>query len=190
MARLPDASALAIADFLERNVESGSVLFCDDWASYGPALSELRARGLHDTAKTTTLSKTETRAHLVHPHVHRVASLLKRWLLGTHQGAVRDQHLDAYLDEFVFRFNRRHARNRGLIFYRLICSLMQTRSPVTIQQLNEQREADSGHALKVRLRRYVYEAERKRQFRRDEARERGRSVRPYHRKPTGGETLA
>ena len=119
LARLPDASALAIADFLERNVESGSVLFCDDWASYGPALSELRARGLHYTAKTTTLSKTETRAHLVHPHVHRVASLLKRWLLGTHQGAVRDQHLDAYLDEFVFRFNRRHARSRGLIVYPL-----------------------------------------------------------------------
>ena len=81
LARLPDASALAIADFLQRNVEPGSVLLCDDWASYGPVISELGARGLHYTAKTTTLSKTETGAHLVHPHVHRVASLLKCWLL-------------------------------------------------------------------------------------------------------------
>ena len=191
LARLPDASALAIADFLERNVEPGSVLLCDDWASYGPALSELRARGLHYTAKTTTLSKTETRAHLVHPHVHRVASLLKRWLLGTHQGAVSDQHLDAYLDEFVFRFNRRHSRNRGLIFYRLVCSLMEARSPVTAQQLKQRREeqleVDAGHAVKVRKRRNAYEAERKRQLRRVEAKDQGRSVRPYRRQPRGDE---
>ncbi len=52
--------------------------------------------------------------------VHRVASLLKRWLLGTHQGAVSPQHLDYYLDEFTFRFNRRRARARGLLFYRLL----------------------------------------------------------------------
>ena len=191
LARLPDASALAIADFLERNVEPGSVLLCDDWASYGPALSELRARGLHYTAKTTTLSKTETRAHVVHPHVHRVASLLKRWLLGTHQGAVSDQHLDAYLDEFVFRFNRRHARNRGLIFYRLVCSLMETRPPVTTQQLKQRRkeqlEVDAGHAVKVRKRRNAYEAERKRQLRRVEAKEQGRFVRPYRRQSRGDE---
>lgn len=90
--------ALAIGDFLERNVEPDSVLLCHDWSSYGPALSELSARGLHYATKTTTLSNSETRAHLIHPHVHRVASLLKRWLLGTHQGAVTDQHLDAYLD--------------------------------------------------------------------------------------------
>ena len=71
---------------------------------------------------------------------------------------------------------------------------MQTRSPVTIQQLKERREepldADTGHALKVRMRRNAYEAARKRQFRRDEAKERGRSVRPYHRKPPGDEALA
>ena len=54
------------------------------------------------------------------PEVHRVASLLKRWLLGTHQGAVSHDHLDYYLDEFTFRFNRRRARHRGLLFYRLI----------------------------------------------------------------------
>ena len=54
------------------------------------------------------------------PRVHRVASLLKRWLLGTHQGAVSREHLDYYLDEFTFRFNRRTSRHRGKLFYRLL----------------------------------------------------------------------
>ena len=54
------------------------------------------------------------------PRVHRVASLLKRWLLGTHQGAVRGKHLDYYLDEYTFRFNRRRSRTGGLLFYRLL----------------------------------------------------------------------
>ena len=54
------------------------------------------------------------------PRVHRVASLLKRWLLGTHQGAIAPQHLDYYLDEFTFRFNRRHSKSRGKLFYRLV----------------------------------------------------------------------
>ena len=54
------------------------------------------------------------------PRVHRVASLLKRWLLGTHQESVSDKHLDYYLDEFTFRFNRRRSRSRGLLFYRLL----------------------------------------------------------------------
>ena len=59
-------------------------------------------------------------AHAVLPRVHRVASLLKRWLLGTHQGAVSREHLDYYLDEFTFRFNRRTSRHRGKLFYRLL----------------------------------------------------------------------
>ena len=54
------------------------------------------------------------------PRANRVAALLQRWLLGTHQGAVAHSHLDYYLDEFVFRFNRRRSRYRGLLFYRLI----------------------------------------------------------------------
>jgi hypothetical protein len=52
--------------------------------------------------------------------IHRVAALLKRWLLGTHQGGVSVEHLDAYLDEFTFRFNRRKSRSRGKLFYRLL----------------------------------------------------------------------
>jgi len=52
--------------------------------------------------------------------VHRVASLAKRWLLGTHQGSIDDAHLPSYLNEFVFRFNRRHSRSRGMVFYRVL----------------------------------------------------------------------
>lgn len=54
------------------------------------------------------------------PRVHRVAALLKRWLLGVHQGGVARRHLDAYLDEFTFRFNRRTSRHRGKLFFRLL----------------------------------------------------------------------
>jgi hypothetical protein len=54
------------------------------------------------------------------PRVHRVAALLKRWLLGVHQGGVARRHLDAYLDEFTFRFNRRTSRYRGKLFFRLL----------------------------------------------------------------------
>jgi len=54
------------------------------------------------------------------PRVHRIASLSKRWLLGTHQGAVAPQHLPSYLDEYTFRFNRRKSKSRGKLFFRLM----------------------------------------------------------------------
>jgi hypothetical protein len=68
------------------------------------------------------------------PGVHRVASLLKRWLLGTHQGAVQPSQLDYYLDEFTFRFNRRTSRSRGLLFYRLLEQAVATQ-PVTYERI-------------------------------------------------------
>lgn len=68
------------------------------------------------------------------PCVHRVASLLKRWLMGTHQGAVRPEHLDYYLDEFTFRFNRRTSASRGKLFYRLMQQAVQT-EPVPYKDL-------------------------------------------------------
>lgn len=60
----------------------------------------------------------EDAAHVSMPGVHRVASLVKRWILGTHQGSVQPDQLDFYLDEFVFRFNRRASRSRGILLYR------------------------------------------------------------------------
>jgi hypothetical protein len=60
------------------------------------------------------------------PRVHRVASLLKRWILGTHQGAVAPRHLQYYLDEFTFRFNRRRSKSRGKLFFRLMQQAVST----------------------------------------------------------------
>jgi hypothetical protein len=72
------------------------------------------------THVVTNLSASRDPAHVAMPHVHRVASLVQRWLLGTHQGAIGHYQLDYHLDEFTFRFNRRRSRHRGLLFYRLL----------------------------------------------------------------------
>jgi hypothetical protein len=68
----------------------------------------------------TNVSASGDPAHVVMPHAHRLASLVQRWILGTHQGAISHEQLDYYLDEFTFRFNRRTSRARGLLFYRLL----------------------------------------------------------------------
>jgi hypothetical protein len=75
--------------------------------------------------KVSNVSKSRKRADELLPHVHRVVSLLKRWLMGTHQGAVSHGHLDYYLDEFTFRFNRRTSSSRGKQFYRLVQQAVQ-----------------------------------------------------------------
>lgn len=68
------------------------------------------------------------------PAVHRVASLAKRWLLGTHQGSADDAHLPSYLNEFAFRFNRHRSRSRGMLFYRVL-ELAASHEPVHYQDL-------------------------------------------------------
>ena len=73
-------------------------------------------------------------AHVSTVGVHRVASLVQRWILGKHHGAVQPEHLDAYLDEFVFRFNRRTSSSRGMLFYRLLQQAVVT-GPVTYENL-------------------------------------------------------
>ena len=77
-------------------------------------------------------------ASILLPRVHRVASLLKRWLLGTHQGAVSREHLDYYLDEFTFRFNRRKPRSRAKLFYRLVQKQAVATPPVRYEGLVRQ----------------------------------------------------
>jgi hypothetical protein len=72
------------------------------------------------------------------PAVHRVASLVKRWLLGTHLGSVGAVHLDGYLNEFVFRFNRRSSRSRGMLYYRLL-ELAVAHDPVRYGEMVKQR---------------------------------------------------
>ena len=80
------------------------------------------------------LSESGDPAHVALPGVHRIASLLKLWLMGTHQAAVSKKHLDYYLDEFTFRFNRRTFNARGLLFYRLIQHSVQV-GPAPYRQL-------------------------------------------------------
>ena len=114
MRRIKSVSRKELHAFVQASVESGSTVHTDGW----PAYQGLEALGY--THDVTVVSGQKESASQLLPRVHRVASLLKRWLLGTHQGAVSREHLDYYLDEFTFRFNRRTSRSRGKLFYRLL----------------------------------------------------------------------
>ncbi len=106
-----DASAASLQAFVEEAIEPGSLVHTDGWLGY----DRLEKRGYRHRI-TFLKGRRESPADLL-PRVHRVVSLLKRWLLGTHQGAVSVAHLDYYLDEFAFR---RTSRSRGKLFYRLV----------------------------------------------------------------------
>ena len=109
--RVRDVSAESLIPFVHDAVEPGSVVHTDGWSSYA-GLKELGYTHLQ-----TPIKGSGQAAHELMPRVHRVASLLKRWLLGTHQGGVQHSHLDYYLDEFTFRFNRRNSRARGMLLF-------------------------------------------------------------------------
>lgn len=117
--RVEDVSRGSLIPFVQDVVEPGSVIHTDGWSGY----ARLRSHGY--THEMTNVSRSEELAHELLPRVHRVAALLKRWLLGTHQGSVGGNHLDYYLDEFTFRFNRRKLRKRGKLFYRLVQQAVQ-----------------------------------------------------------------
>ena len=110
--RVADATAPSLLAAVQAGVERGSVVRTDGWRSY-TALPPAGYR--HVVVRPTA----EVGENLL-PLVNRVAALLKRWLQGTHQGAVRPSHLDYYLDEFTFRFKRRTSRSRGKLFFRLV----------------------------------------------------------------------
>ena len=113
MRRILDASAESLRPFVKEAIEPGSTVHTDGWLGYLP----VEAAG-YDHEVTFLKGNKNTPSELM-PRVHLVAALLKRWLMGTHQGAVTQEHLDYYLDEFTFRFNRRRSGNRGKLFYRL-----------------------------------------------------------------------
>ena len=111
--RVPNTSAESLCGAVGECVEPGSLVHTDGLSSY----NSLRALGYqHEVTRSSVAEVGEDPL----PRVHRVASLLKRWMLGTHQGAIQPSHLDYYLDEFTFRFNRRTSRSRGKLFYRLV----------------------------------------------------------------------
>lgn len=114
MAVVADGSRDQLCGFVQECVEPGSTIRTDGWQGY----RDLKHRGyVHD--RVVQQGSSESPSELL-PGVHRIASLLKRWLLGTHQGAVSAAHLPYYLDEFAFRFNRRKSKARGKLFFRLI----------------------------------------------------------------------
>lgn len=110
--RIPDASYDALGSFIRQSIEAGSTVRTDGWRGYWPITND---GYVHEATK-----RKDVELDAMMPRAHHVASLLKRWLLGTHQGAVRPDHLDYYLDEFTFRFNRRTSASRGKLFYRLV----------------------------------------------------------------------
>jgi hypothetical protein len=114
MSIVADVSATSLHAFVVNNVEMGAEIRTDGWSGY-KGIEKLGYDHI-----VTNISAGGDPAHVVMPRVHRVASLLDRWWLGIHQGAIRSQHLDYYLDEFTFRFNRRTSKVRGLLFYRLM----------------------------------------------------------------------
>lgn len=117
MAPLLDASARSLHAFVTDHVEPGTRVITDAWQGY----HGLDGLGyVHDRRSLRAArARGEDPGELL-PAVHRIAALAKRWLLGTHQGSVEEAHLPSYLDEFVFRFNRRRSRSRGLVFYRVL----------------------------------------------------------------------
>lgn len=112
LGRVANASQSVLTMAVAKMVEPKSQVLTDDWDGYGGLTKAGYDRQV--VRKSAVVGKN------LLPRANRVASLLQRWLLGTHQGAVAHSHLDYYLDEFVFRFNRRRSRSRGLLFYRLI----------------------------------------------------------------------
>lgn len=133
--RVLDASAKRLIPAVKEMVEPGSIVRTDDWNGY----SGLSSKGY----KHDVIRQSANIGENMLPLVHIVISLLKRWLLGTHQGAVYQTHIDYYLDEFTFRFNRRTSRSRGKLFYRLVQQAVSI-APVKAEQI---KETQSNHYI-------------------------------------------
>jgi hypothetical protein len=114
MRRIEKFGREELMQFIQDVVEPGSTIMTDGWPTYKNVTK------LGYTHEAYNVSKSGKQAHELLPAVHRVAALVKRWLLGTHQGSVAPSHLDYYLDEFCFRFNRRKSGHRGLLFHNLV----------------------------------------------------------------------
>jgi len=127
--RVADASAASLHGFIQQALTPGSTVHTDGWAPY----QGIETLGYSHRA-TRLKGKGKEAAVKLLPRVHRVAALLKRWLLGTHQGAVSPHPLDYYLDEFTFRFNRRRSASRGKLFFRLLQQAVPV-GPVTYETI-------------------------------------------------------
>jgi len=117
---IPDASADSLIPFIKENIRPDSVVITDGWLGYAPLKKEKYDHVVRN------ISRSKEKASKLLPHVHLVVSLIKRWLTGTHQGAVSPKYLAEYLDEYTFRFNRRLSTHRGKLFYRLMQQAVST----------------------------------------------------------------
>lgn len=127
LAVIEDASAGSLRQFLTSHVAPGSTIVSDGWAGYKPAVDGF----VHEPVN---VSASGLQAHISLPAVHRLFALVKRMIEGTYQGSGSVGHLQEYLDEFVFRFNRRHSAHRGLVFMRLLQRCV-AGGPVTYREL-------------------------------------------------------
>jgi transposase-like protein len=134
MGRIPDFAKSNLHGFIADNVEPGSTVRTDGLRAY---------LGLEGYVHDRQVQRSQTEGEHLLPRVHRVVSLLKRWLLGTHQGAIGQEHLDDYLNEFTFRFNRRTSASRGKLFYRLAQQAVQV-GPAPYETLTQPPDMGSG----------------------------------------------
>ena len=114
MSLISDVSSASLHRFILDNINQGSEIHTDAWSGYN-GIENIGFKHI-----VTNIAASGDPAHVLMPRVHLVASLLDRWWLGIHQGAIRPVQLEYYLDEFTFRFNRRKSKARGLLFYRLM----------------------------------------------------------------------
>jgi len=133
--RIPNLTRATLHDFIAQSIEPGSTVRTDGL----PAYLDLAGYD-HDRKVQRNQPKGE---HLL-PRAHRVISLFKRWLMGTHQGAVSHHHLDDYLNEFVFRFNRRKSASRGKLFFRLAQQAVQVAPAPYATLITPQHVGDGG----------------------------------------------
>ena len=132
LSRVTNAAGESLEPAVQQMVETGSEVHTDGWRGYnGLAGGGYRHKVIRETP--------DLGDNLL-PLANRVASLLQRWLLGTHQGAVQSSHLDYYLDEYTFRFNRRTSKSRGLLFYRLIWQAVHL-APISGGELSKKQQA-------------------------------------------------
>jgi hypothetical protein len=138
LATIPAPTKKCLLRFAQEAIEPGSSLHTDGRTAW----EGIESLGYKRRRTALVKRKDRNAASRLLPRVHRVASLLKRWLLGTHQGAVGPEHLGYYLDEFTFRFNRRTSRSRGKLFYRLLQQAVQI-SPTTYRAMIGGNAADT-----------------------------------------------
>jgi ribosomal protein L37AE/L43A len=134
MGRIPALRTASVHAFIRQSVAPGSTLRTDGLNVF---------MGLEGYRYDRQVQRHQEEGTHLLPRVHRVVSLLKRWLMGTHQGAVDHRHLDAYLDEFTFRFNRRTSASRGKLFYRLVQQALLV-EPAPFASIVQPQDIDAG----------------------------------------------